>query len=63
MIEKRFILHCRKCKFQEMSTGLTKDLTHLVPRKTCASCNGPRTYKCPTCSGVIKLLRVKGNKE
>ena len=57
---KNFKLVCR-CGYTEFSTGLSKDLAHLKEVKKCANCGGPRLFKCPKCSNIAKLYRIKGN--
>lgn len=61
-MEKKFILRCSKCRFGVLSTGLSEDLKHLHEIKKCATCGGPRTFRCNKCgNGTMKLMRIKKN--
>jgi len=59
-MDKRFKILCRSCKWMELSTGLSSDLTHLAEVKKCAHC-GPRAFKCPRCGNQAKMIRIRGN--
>ncbi len=60
-MEKNFILRCSRCRWARMSTGLSSDFIDLREIKGCNNCGKPRTFKCPTCGQIVKLLRVKKN--
>lgn len=51
-----FLVSCKKCKF--WLKGSNEDLKTLKEFKPCASCYGPRKFKCPKCGNIIKLQRV-----
>lgn len=52
-----FLLKCKSCRWWRKS--LATDLTDLVEFKACASCSGPRKFKCPKCASIIKSVRVE----
>jgi hypothetical protein len=58
-MEKLFLLNCKKCKWFERSTGLTKDLEHLTEIKKCKKCGSVRKFKCPKCGQIVKMFRMK----
>ena len=60
-MDKNFILRCPKCRFARMSTGLSEDLKDLREIVTCSNCGGPRKFRCEKCSGIMKMMRIKGN--
>ena len=62
-MENRFIIKCNKCLWARPSTGIAADLKDLVEVKKCASCGGPRSFKCPKCGRIAKMTRTKGNAE
>lgn len=61
-MEKNFIIRCPKCRWAEMSTGISADLVHLqeIPNN-CEKCGKPRRFKCPKCGQHAIMNRVKVN--
>lgn len=58
---KSFIIRCLKCRWAEITTGISSDLTHLHEVKhNCANCGKPREFRCPTCGRNAKMMRIKG---
>lgn len=60
-MEKNFLISCR-CGWRELSTGIAQDLTHLKEVKLCAKCGRARTFRCPHCGKLAKMIRIKGNR-
>lgn len=57
----RFIIRCPKCRWAEMTSGISTDLVHLHEvQNSCSSCGKPRAFKCPTCGATAQMKRVKG---
>lgn len=63
MEHKLFLIRCPRCNWKRSSTGLKSDLQDLFEIKTCSKCGKPRTFRCPNCGQIAKMLRIKGNKE
>ena len=61
-VPKVFMIRCSRCRWAETSTGITADLQHLkeIPND-CENCGKNRKFKCPNCSSVAQMLRIKGN--
>jgi tRNA(Ile2) C34 agmatinyltransferase TiaS len=54
-----FIIRCDFCKWQELNSGLPKDLAHLFELKnTCDKCGKPRRFRCPKCGRMAKMKRI-----
>jgi len=62
-LAKLFQLRCLRCRYSEMSTGLSTDLKHLFEIKKCATCGGPRKFRCPRCGSIATMKRVTGNSD
>lgn len=62
-LPKPFLFKCIRCAHAETSTGLSQDLKHLFEIKKCATCGGPRKFRCPKCGSIATLKRIYGNKE
>jgi transcription elongation factor Elf1 len=60
-MEQNFIIRCPRCRWAEMSTGISEDLTHLSEVVTCTNCGGSRKFRCPRCGQLAKMTRVRGN--
>ena len=58
-VPQNFILRCPKCRWAKMTTGLSEDLKSLREISTCSNCGKPRTFRCPQCSNLMKLTRIK----
>lgn len=53
-----FIIKCASCNWVEETTGFSKDITHLIEIKIgCSKCGKPRTFRCPKCKKIAKMLR------
>lgn len=61
-MDKNFVIKCTNCQWKELTTGISRDLGHLVeiPRN-CEKCGKARKFRCPICKGVAKMYRIKGN--
>lgn len=53
-----YILKCT-CKWWRKCLGTTESLKDLVEFKPCATCHGPRKFKCPKCGKIIKAVRAE----
>jgi transcription elongation factor Elf1 len=62
-LDKLFQLRCQRCRYSEMSSGLSPDLKHLFEIKKCATCGGPRKFRCPRCGSIAVMKRVHGNSD
>lgn len=56
-MEVYFLLTCKKCKWWRKCSGISEELKDLVEIKNCINCGGPRKFKCPKCSTLIKMMR------
>lgn len=56
-MEKKFIIRCQVCRWAELTTGISDDLTHLTEVRTCNHCSG-RKFKCPKCGRSAKMIKV-----
>jgi hypothetical protein len=53
-----FIIKCNFCKWFEETTGFSKDLSHLKEVHVgCSTCGKPRTFRCPNCKRLAKMIR------
>lgn len=53
-----FVIKCASCNWVEETTGFSKDITHLIEIKIgCLKCGKPRTFRCPKCKKIAKMLR------
>lgn len=51
-----FMLKC-KCGWYKKSGGTSEELKGLREFKPCATCHGPKKFKCPKCANIIKMVR------
>lgn len=54
----KFILKC-SCKWLKTCDGKNEDLSSLKEvKKGCQSCGKPRTFLCPNCGKIVKMIKV-----
>lgn len=59
-VDYRWVIRCSKCKWQELTTGISVDITHLKEiKKGCPTCGGARKFHCPKCGQVAKMLKLR----
>lgn len=61
MLEKKFIIRCKKCRWAILTTGISKDLEDeklLEIKNNCTSCSG-RFFRCQNCGDKAKIQRIK----
>jgi len=53
-----FTIKCQYCKWREITTGYSKDLTHLKEIvNPCSNCGKPRKFVCPKCKRGATMKR------
>ncbi len=59
-MEKNYIIRCPRCRWAEMTTGISADLKHLHEiANNCKNCGKPRSFRCMRCGGNAKMFKVK----
>jgi len=53
VLKKVFMLRCRQCGWNEASTGIKSDLSHLHEIvDACKTCGKKRKFRCPNCKAI-----------